>query len=398
MPRVSKGKCVFNSDLKEKYLFLETTKSESIVQCKKCKSEFSIASGGNADIVRHLKTDRHSSALKAASSSKPIQAFFTSKFNAELTAIEAVWAYHVVNANHSFKSSDCATKIIRTCFKVKSFACSQTKCQAIVVNVLAPRFKEMVQEDLNKCHYVTIYTDASNHGNVKLFPVLVRYFIPTTGVHVKVLDVKSLGGETGEMIEALLSNVADEYGLKKKIVAFCGDNAPTNFGGITRGGDKNVFSRMQKWLPHLIGIGCVAHIVHNALKEASESLPIDMEWIVVKTYSYFYRNTTHIEALKSICVGINIDFNELLGYAKTRFLALGPAVKRILQLFDALKEVFNGINNRKYAKLRDFYNDPSSNFWLRFGLEQVLIEILRNNFSFLIRKLTNIFIYCFRLG
>lgn len=34
------------------------------------------------------------------------------------------------NANHSFTSSDCATKIIRTCFnKVKSFACSQTKCQ-----------------------------------------------------------------------------------------------------------------------------------------------------------------------------------------------------------------------------------------------------------------------------
>lgn len=159
---------------------------------------------------------------------------FTSKFNAELAAIEAVWAYHVVNANHSFKSSDCATKIIRTCFKVKSFACSQTKCQAIVVNVLAPRFKEMVQEDLNKCHYVTIYTDASNHGNVKLFPVLVRYFIPTTGVHVKVLDVKSLGGETGEMIEALLSNVADEYGLKKKIVAFCVDNAPANFGGIIK--------------------------------------------------------------------------------------------------------------------------------------------------------------------
>lgn len=90
MPRVSKGKCVFNSDLKEKYLFLETTKSESIVQCKKCKSEFSIASGGNADIVRHLKTDRHSLALKAASSNKPIQGFFTSKFNAEHAAIEAV--------------------------------------------------------------------------------------------------------------------------------------------------------------------------------------------------------------------------------------------------------------------------------------------------------------------
>ena len=46
-----KGKCVLNAKLIEKYPFLETGKSKSDVFCKKCKRSFSIASGGNADIV-----------------------------------------------------------------------------------------------------------------------------------------------------------------------------------------------------------------------------------------------------------------------------------------------------------------------------------------------------------
>lgn len=48
MPNPSQGKCVLNATLKEKYPFLETT-----------KSNFSVASGGNADIMRHLKTKKH---------------------------------------------------------------------------------------------------------------------------------------------------------------------------------------------------------------------------------------------------------------------------------------------------------------------------------------------------
>lgn len=176
MPKTvkEKGKCVLNEKLRVKYPFLEPGKSENEVFCRKCRSTFLIASGGNADILRHLKAVKHLAALSAASTSQTLTSFFSSTFDAQTAALEGVWAFHVIKSNHSFKSSDCATKILKTCFKMKQFSCSQTKCQAILVNVFAPQVQKMLQDDLNKCRYVSVYTDASNHGNIKLFPVLVR--------------------------------------------------------------------------------------------------------------------------------------------------------------------------------------------------------------------------------
>lgn len=371
MSKTIKGKCVFNAQLKSTYPFLETTKNESVVFCKKCKSEFSIASGGKSDIVRHLKTNKHISALNTASTSQKIDSFFPSTFDAAIAAIEGTWAYHVVNANHSFKSSDCASKIFRTCFKMKSFTCSQKKCQAIIVNVFAPKITKMLQGHLDECSFVSIYTDASNHGSVKIFPVLVRYFIPIIGVQVKVMEIESTGGETSIIIEDLVKKTAAKFGVKEKIVAYCGDNTKVNFGGETRGGQNNVFARMKSWLPHLIGIGCTAHILHNSLKSACDVLPFDVECVVVKIYSYFYIYTTHEEALKTFCEDADVEYLKLLGYAKTRFLALGPSIKRILHLFEPLKKLFLGLKKGEKL-LKEFFSNPSSKFWLCFVQEQVL--------------------------
>lgn len=370
MSKRAKGRCVFNAKLRENYPFIEKTTSDSDVKCNKCSSRFSIAGGGNSDIVRHLKTDKHVRALSAASSSQTITTHFATTLDKETAAMEGVWAYHVINANNSFKSSDCATKIFQTCFKLKKFKCSQKKCQAIVTNVFAPYTKQLILEDLNQCNYVSIYTDASNHGSMKIFPVLVRYFIPTIGVRVRVLDVSSEGGETSEIITNLIWSVANEYGLDVKIVAFCGDNVKVNFGGITRGGSNNVFSKLKQRIPHLIGIGCTAHITHNALKTACDTIPFDVEHIIVKIYSHFYIYTVRTEALKAFCDEADVEYLKLLGYAKTRFLALGPAIKRVLKLFDALKLYFIQLEKGENV-LKNFFETPDSKFWLHFILEQV---------------------------
>lgn len=284
--------------------------------------------------------------------------------------MEGVWAYHVINANNSFKSSDCAAKIFKTCFKLEKFSCSQKKCQAIVTGVFAPYTKQLILKDLNNCNYVSITTDASNHGSIKIFPVLVRYFIPTVGVRIRVLDVSSQPGEKSEIIAKLIWSVVQEYGLDIKVVAFCGDNAKVNFGGITRGGSNNVLSRLKERFPHLIGIGCTAHIAHNSLKHACDAIPFDVEYIVVKIYSHFYIYTVRVEALKAFCDEADVEYLKLLGYAKTRFLALGPAIKRILKLFDALKLYFLQLKKGEEV-LKKFFKALDSTFWLHFVLEQV---------------------------
>lgn len=123
----------------------------------------------------------------------------------------------------------------------------------------------------------------------------------------------------------------------------------------------------------MIGVGCVAHIEHNAIKFACDVLPFDVECIVVKIYSHFYRNTVRVTALKIFCEDADEEYVKLLGYVKTRFLALKPAVKRILELYAPLKNYFTSLRKGE-RMLKEFFNEKSSYFWLLFILEQVKIQ------------------------
>jgi hypothetical protein len=70
--------------------------------------------------------------------------------------------------------------------------------------------------------------DTSNHKSLKLVPVPVRYFIPRKGVQTKAIEFHNLKGETPDV---LTTYIMDKYKLSNKIIAFCGDNCNTNFGG-----------------------------------------------------------------------------------------------------------------------------------------------------------------------
>lgn len=137
------------------------------------------------------------------------------------------------------------------------------------------------------------------------------------------------------------------------------------------------------------------HRLHSSycpqcIKNACETVPFDVEHIIVKIYSHFYIYAVRTKALKEFCDEADVEYMKLLGYAKTRFLALGPAIKRILKLFDALKLYFVGLQKGEKV-LKNFFEAPDSKFWLIFIQEQV-----NNSKSFRIfgRILLNIF-FCF---
>ncbi|GFR03287.1 uncharacterized protein TNCT_108881 [Trichonephila clavata] len=94
-----------------------------------------------------------------------------------------------MQGNHSFRFNDCASKLIHSCFESK-FTCARTKSEAIVVNVLTPTAMKELKDDLDKSNCITILNDASNQGNKKTYPIVVRYFQPYVGVQVKILDLQ----------------------------------------------------------------------------------------------------------------------------------------------------------------------------------------------------------------
>lgn len=177
--------------------------------------------------------------------------------------------------------------------------------------------------------------------------------------------------ETSETIAELLTKTTDKNDIANKFVGFCGDNCPTNFISSARGGQNNVFYRLKVKFPLLIGIGCAGHISHNTIKFACDQLPFDIECIVAKIFSHFKIYTVRIEALKSICeLFEDVEFSQVLGYANTRFLALAPAVGRILELFDPLKTYFLELDKCPKV-LENFFKYPMARLLLLFIKDQV---------------------------
>lgn len=137
-----------------------------------------------------------------------------------------------------------------------------------MVNVLAPYAESELILDLDQANFTSVSLDASNHKDLKMFPTLVRYFDPKTGVQVKLLELEALPGETSEIICNHLTTVLQKANIFSKFVGFSADNRPTNtnFGGAAQQGKNNVFYKLKNALGHdVIGIGCAAHVINNTI-------------------------------------------------------------------------------------------------------------------------------------
>lgn len=257
---------------------------------------------------------------------------------------------------------------------MQKFRCSRTKSEAIVCNVFAPHAMKSVRSELEAARYVCISTDASNRRATKIFPLLVRYFVPMEGVKVKLIELSDEKGETSDIIVALVKKTLKEFGLEDKLIAFCGDNAPVNFGRIDRASEGNVFAKLKQMKGNILGVGCAAHIVHNALRNACGTLDIEIESVVVQIYTHFYIHTIRTEALKSICETSEEEYEQLAGYCKTRFIALRNSIAKIIKMFGPLKQYFDGLRRplTKSKSIRDFFANPYSKLWFIFIRDQVI--------------------------
>ena len=207
--------------------------------------------------------------------------------------------------------------------------------------MFAPSALRQVLNDLREAKYVSVIADSSNHSNLKIVPVLVRYFAPTRGIQVKVIEFQNLTGETSEILVNHILSVLEKYKITEKVIAFCGDNCNTNFGGLARKGKNNVFYKLHNSVKmNILGVGCAAHLIHNSLQTSADILPVDVESIVNKIFQHFNIFTVRVEELKMFCNFVEVEYKPVLGSVKTKWLSLLPALERMIEMFDGLKSYF----------------------------------------------------------
>jgi hypothetical protein len=68
------------------------------------------------------------------------------------------------------------------------------------------------------------------------------------------------------------------------------------------------------------GIGCAAHILHNALQTSADILPTDVEATVNKIFQHFHIYMVWVEELKEFCDSVDVEYKHILGSVKKRWL------------------------------------------------------------------------------
>jgi hypothetical protein len=361
-------------------------RNEAEAKCKVCDSYIKISSRGSAalnDHVASVASVKHINALKTASSCNKLEKFFPNtsqkkeellQINMKVAAAEITLCYHTIKHHQSYRSMDCTSKLPKILFgdshAAKNVKCARTKTQAIVNQVLYPYFRNQLIQKLQTVCWFSVATDASNHKVLKIFPVAVQYFDASENRIVRrVLKIENLPNEESETIAQYILQILNHDNIASKCMALSADNTNTNFGGLHRRGQKNVFSKLKNLLNNssLIGVGCPAHILHNCISYGTNTLKVDIEFIVTRLYYYFWIYTVRCEKLKEFCDFVNTEYSAMLKHSKSRWLSLFPAVERILKMFAALKSYFLSQDSTAApAALVNFFSNDFSECYLYF--------------------------------
>lgn len=202
-----------------------------------------------------------------------------------VTIAELALTYHNVQHQLSYNSLDCTIKMISNIFPdhkiVQNLQCPRTKASALVEFVLGPSSYEYLLEGLKssdkKYRPFSLSSDASNKGNLKLFPLIVSYFVPEEGIKFGLLDFYDDKFETAEAITIKILDCLEEKKLPlSSVVAYSADNAAVNYGK-----HNSVFQKLGERIPGLLPANCFCHVFHNAAKFACKKIKA---WPAVKKY------------------------------------------------------------------------------------------------------------------
>jgi hypothetical protein len=333
----------------EKYKEWIRKVNDYTLRCVFCNIEFTIKFEGISAITKHEETGNHKKNCDVVKMNSAMSMFVRSVNNKDeekISIAELCLTYHGLNHHHSYLSSECGIKLSQQVFSdsaiCKKVHCARTKLSSIVENILYPKSVALHLSKLGDKRF-SISTDASNKGNIKLYPIAIQYFTKEKGITNFVLNFYEDPNETSFAIYKNLKESLEKNNLQiKNIIAFGADNASVNYGI-----NKSVYVNLKNENDLILKANCNCHIVHNTAKYCLMKISLDIENLVTKIFSHFSHSAKRINALKSCYEFVKYEYSEIVKYIPTRWLSLYPALERIINNMEAIKSYFIGIGPKE---------------------------------------------------
>ena len=213
-------------------------------------------------------------------------------------------------------------------------------------------------------------TDISNqkHGSiiVNVFDEKLKKYVPA---FFKLVQIYSIFDEdadaTAESLYNLILGAFDHFRTipKSNLIAFSSDSCST-----MQGVHNSVAQRFQRDFEGIMIVRFPAHAIHNAGYKAFEELPFDIRSINREIYKFFKCSPKRLHALTQAQIYADLDVTTILRHAPTRWLSLGPVVKRNLDNYNAIitcvEEVVNEKPTESTKSLLKNLKDPITKCYL----------------------------------
>jgi hypothetical protein len=263
----------------------------------------------------------------------------------QIAIAELLWSAYTVKNNLAFLSSDDASVLFKRMFPdsqiAAKFACKRTKTTDLIKNSLSACIRLQLDKILRTTFFSLLIDMSTDISKKHLGVLVVRYFDNEVGlVQSKLWRVLELPNADHlsifEEIESLFRTCKIPY---------------ENLIGIGTDGAKNLiqenhdshslFALLLTRQPRLYGVRCICHSINLVSSHASDVLPSQIERLLRDVYNYFaysYKTTANLSKVQE---EFSIAKHKIVSYNKIRWLSLKNCVTRILQQWNAVKEVLN---------------------------------------------------------
>ena len=329
--------------------------------CQFCDVQVKCDNAGKTQLLQHSKQKKHIDAIKPSVDKKQKKLVAFSKQSGESSACssqslglitpgdsmnaEIFWLAKVSVSNLNLQSVDNIGDLFRAMFPdskiAANFKLSHTSASYMIADGMSKYFTQLIVKDLvkSKLPFCIHFDETTSTQVKKQMDLTLRYWSPThEEVWITYYTSLFFGHAEGEKVAVKMYEQLVSDGIPvAQLVTLVRDGPNVN---------KTMFRKMDELIRHdnpeftvLVDLGsCSIHTIHNAFGKGLEKCGKEIEQLCMDLHALFKYSAARREDFREVQIEMDLDLTNFLQHTVVRWLSIGPAVKRILEQWEAVTQ------------------------------------------------------------